>query len=138
MISACCGDPSTVSGEVFFRNIRLTEGPPVGTVLESTSYVYDASDRRVQRTHDSDGAGTAQAATSEYFVYDGAQLSMTFNDSQVLTHRYLYGPQIDQVLVDEVFARVVPRYANNASRPYEIFYQARINGQTIARTFENP
>jgi hypothetical protein len=29
-------------GESFFRNIRLTEGSPVGTVLESTSYAYDA------------------------------------------------------------------------------------------------
>jgi len=28
---------------------------------------------------------------------------MTFNDSQQLSHRYLYGPQVDQVLVDEVF-----------------------------------
>jgi hypothetical protein len=79
-------------GESYFRNIRLTEGPPAGTVLESTSYVYDASDRRVQRTHGGDGAGTAQAG-SEYFVYDGSQLSMTFGDSKELTHRYLYGPQ---------------------------------------------
>ncbi len=91
------------SGESFFRNIRLTEGPPVGSVLESTSYVYDAEGRRVLRIHDPDGANSAQSATSQYFVYDGSQLAMTFNDSKELTHRYLYGPQVDQVLVDEVF-----------------------------------
>jgi len=90
-------------GESFFRNLRLTEGTPASTVVESTSYVYDAEGRRVQRTHDPDGANPAQSATSEYFVYDGSQLSMTFNDSQQLSHRYLYGPQVDQVLVDEVF-----------------------------------
>ncbi|MCI0333620.1 MAG: NucA/NucB deoxyribonuclease domain-containing protein [Planctomycetes bacterium] len=96
-------DAGHVGKESFFRNIRLTEGPPLGTVLASTSYVYDAEGRRVQRAHDLDGAGPV-AAASEYFVYDGSQLAMTFNDSKELAHRYLHGPQGDQVLVDEVFA----------------------------------
>ena len=39
---------------------------------------------------------------------------------------------------DEVFVRVVPRYQNGATRPYEILYQVRINGRTASRTFANP
>lgn len=39
---------------------------------------------------------------------------------------------------DNVFVRVVPRYNAGATRPHEILYQARINGQTISRTFPNP
>jgi RHS repeat-associated protein len=39
---------------------------------------------------------------------------------------------------DEVFVRVVPRYAAGSTRPHEITYQVRINGKTITRTFANP
>ena len=39
---------------------------------------------------------------------------------------------------DTVFVRVVPRYQNGSTRPYEVLYQTRINGQTISRTFNNP
>jgi RHS repeat-associated protein len=86
-------------GESFFKNIRLYEP----TVLESTSYTYDAQGRRVVRTHDLNGAA-AGGISSQYFVYDGDDLAMTFGDAGQLTHRYLYGPQLDQVLVDEVFS----------------------------------
>ncbi len=38
-----------------------------------------------------------------------------------------------------VFVRVRPRYSTPTStRPYEILYQARINGKTISRVFPNP
>jgi RHS repeat-associated protein len=39
---------------------------------------------------------------------------------------------------DQVFGRVVPRYLPGATRPFEIFYQARVNGRTISRVFKNP
>jgi hypothetical protein len=39
---------------------------------------------------------------------------------------------------DIVFVRVVPRYRPAETRPFDILYQARINGQTISRTFPNP
>jgi len=38
---------------------------------------------------------------------------------------------------DTVFTRIVPRYREGATRPVEILYQARINGQTISRSFPN-
>jgi len=39
---------------------------------------------------------------------------------------------------DNVFVRVVPQSSSGSTRPYEVLYQARINGQTISRTFPNP
>jgi hypothetical protein len=38
----------------------------------------------------------------------------------------------------EVYVRVVPRYAPGSTRPYEILYQVRVDGETISRTFKNP
>ena len=76
-----------------------------GTVTKWVAYTYDAENRRVKRAFDPDGAG-GQPTASEYFVYDGSNLSMRFNNAQQLTHRYLYGPQTDQVLADEVFTTV--------------------------------
>lgn len=39
---------------------------------------------------------------------------------------------------DNLFARVVPRYREGATRPFEVLYQVRFNGHTISRTFKNP
>lgn len=38
---------------------------------------------------------------------------------------------------DQVYVRVVPRYAPGATRPYEIAYQVRVNGVTTTRVFPN-
>jgi RHS repeat-associated protein len=75
-----------------------------GSVTKQTNYVYDAENRRVERSFDADG-GTP-SFTNEYFVYDGSNLSMRFGNAQELTHRYLYGPETGQVLADEVFKTV--------------------------------
>jgi RHS repeat-associated protein len=71
------------------------------SVTKQVNYTYDAEDRRVARAYDADG-GTPNF-TNEYFVYDGSDLALRFGSSQELTHRYLYGPLVDQVLVDESF-----------------------------------
>lgn len=38
----------------------------------------------------------------------------------------------------DVFVRVVPKYAAGSTRPHEIYYYVRIDGQTILRIFPNP
>ncbi len=38
----------------------------------------------------------------------------------------------------DVFVRVVPKYHTGSTRPYEILYQVRIDGDTITRVFPNP
>jgi hypothetical protein len=45
----------------------------------------------VKRAFDANG-GTP-TFTNEYFVYDGSELSMTYNNAQQLEHRYLHGPE---------------------------------------------
>ncbi|WP_223067216.1 PrsW family glutamic-type intramembrane protease [Paenibacillus caui] len=37
-----------------------------------------------------------------------------------------------------VFVRVVPKYDGGSTRPYEVLYQVRIDGETITRVFPNP
>ncbi len=50
----------------------------------------------------------------------------------------------EKLIADEVkagknvFVRVVPKYTAGSTRPYEILYQVRVNGETISRIFPNP
>lgn len=37
-----------------------------------------------------------------------------------------------------VFVRVVPKYTVGSTRPFEVLYQIRIDGETITRIFPNP
>ena len=64
------------------------------------AYTYDAYDRRIAKVIDADGAGPA-TATTERMVYDGSNIALTFNGTGAKTHRYLYGPGVDQILADE-------------------------------------
>lgn len=82
---------------------RLTEvvtKDSSGVVTHSVAYTYDAFDRRIAKAVDNDGVGT-DPATTEHLVYEGAHVSLVFDESGNLTQRYLYGPQIDQVLAQE-------------------------------------
>jgi RHS repeat-associated protein len=69
-------------------------------------YEYDVFDRSITKTVDSDGEGAAKAET-ERFVYDGEHIALVFDGKGQQTDRYLYGPQIDQILADEVSTGVV-------------------------------
>lgn len=68
----------------------------------SIAYTYDLQGRRVRRATDSNGPA-AGGISNEYFVYDGEDLSLRFGSLGELTHRYQYGPAVDQVLADETF-----------------------------------
>ncbi|MDV3352054.1 peroxidase family protein [Leptothoe sp. LEGE 181152] len=71
-----------------------------GTVLTEAAYTYDAYDRRIAKVVDADGDG-AEAPTEERFVYDGDHIALVFDGEGNQTHRYLHGPQVDQVLAEE-------------------------------------
>jgi RHS repeat-associated protein len=81
-----------------YRN-RLTEvtfKDGAGNVLKDVTYAYDVFNNRIGETV------TAGATTTvERFVYDGSQVALTFDGNGNLTHRYLYGPLVDQVLADD-------------------------------------
>ncbi len=75
------------------------------SLVQTVTYRYDNFNQILSRT-----VVDAQANTSErYFVHQDGQVVMQFDTvtasngstSTVLTHRYLWGPQVDQHLADE-------------------------------------
>jgi RHS repeat-associated protein len=72
-----------------------------GTLTKSVEYTYDVYNRRIAKVIDLDGAGSAPAQT-ERMVYDGDNIALTFDGNGTQTHRYLFGPGVDQVLADEI------------------------------------
>ncbi|NEQ42447.1 MAG: hypothetical protein F6K00_02345 [Leptolyngbya sp. SIOISBB] len=49
---------------------------------------------------DPDGDGPV-TATTEHFVYDGDHIALVFDEAGTQTHRYLHGPNVDQILAEE-------------------------------------
>ena len=82
------------------RLTSITTKDSNGIVIKTAEYTYDAYDRRIEKVVDEDGAGP-KAATTEGYVYDGDHIALVFDGDGTLTHRYLHGPQIDQVLAEE-------------------------------------
>jgi RHS repeat-associated protein len=72
-----------------------------GMVTKSVAYTYDAYNRRIAKNIDLDGTGT-EPVQIERIVYDGDNIALTFDGNGTQTHRYLYGPGVDQILVDEI------------------------------------
>jgi RHS repeat-associated protein len=69
-------------------------------------YSYDYQNRLVRKALDSDGDGTVDSST--IFVYDGNQIALQFDHTGTsdvaaadLSHRYLWGSAVDQLLADE-------------------------------------
>jgi len=71
-----------------------------GTVIKEVTYTYDVFDRRTVRAVDPDGSGPMPAEVQR-FAYDDLHIALTFDGSNTLTHRYLYGPDLDMILADE-------------------------------------
>jgi len=71
-----------------------------GAVTKSITYTYDVFDRRIGVAVDPDGSGP-QGVQVERFVYDGLDITLAFDGSGDITHRYLYGPFTDMPLAEE-------------------------------------
>ena len=85
-----------------YRN-RLTSvvtKDDTGQIIAFAEYTYDVYDRRIEKRVDEDGDGPNEAQV-ERFVYDGDHIALVFDGEGNQTHRYLHGPQIDQVLAEE-------------------------------------
>jgi RHS repeat-associated protein len=72
-----------------------------GTVTKAVQYEYDAYNRLVTKKLDADGNGTIDA--TYHWIYDGNQPVLQFDGDTGadLSHRYLWGPAVDQLLADE-------------------------------------
>jgi len=75
----------------------LSYGPTFGhPLLKTTTYTYDASDRRIKKQ-----IAGSQTLTERY-SYDGSDLTLVFEGaSPTLKQRYLYGAQDGQVLTEQ-------------------------------------
>ncbi|WP_158265624.1 RHS repeat-associated core domain-containing protein [Blastopirellula marina] len=91
------------------RLVTITTKTSGGTVTHEVDYTYDIFNRRIGKTIDADGAG-AGTATEEIYIYDGLReergaagdhILLAFDESDDLTDRFLYGPNVDQVLASE-------------------------------------
>src|SRR5690606_21184922 len=97
------GDVTEYEWDYRNRLVKVTEKDDLGAVTKLVEYTYDVSDRRIEKSVDVDGAGVGTAAITRY-VYDGDHIALEFDGSAAsdLTHRYLHGPVVDQILADEV------------------------------------
>jgi RHS repeat-associated protein len=82
------------------RLTQVTEKNAAGVVVRSSDYKYDVYNDRIAKTVDLDGVGT-QIATTERYVYDGDHIALVFDGQGNQVQRFLYGTQVDQVLVQE-------------------------------------
>jgi RHS repeat-associated protein len=94
------GQTSEYAWDYHNRLTQVIDKTASGSIVKQSDYTYDALDRRITRTLDDDGVG-ASVATVEQMIYNGANITLTFDEVGNLTHRYLYGSVIDQVLADE-------------------------------------
>ncbi|NJL55359.1 RHS repeat protein, partial [bacterium] len=90
------------------RLIAVIDHNQSGEIAQRVSFTYDAMDRRIAKTVDNN-LFDASEGVATYFVYHGSDVWLEFEDADgaggiaepVLNQRYLYGPQVDQVLVQE-------------------------------------
>ncbi|MEL6554066.1 MAG: peroxidase family protein [Cyanobacteria bacterium J06621_11] len=80
---------------------QLDEETEEFVVTKQVAYTYDALDRRIEKAVDADGDGELGAQV-ERFAYDGDNLILSFDQDGKQTHRYFYGPGVDQLIADEV------------------------------------
>jgi RHS repeat-associated protein len=83
---------------------RATANGPLTTDIH---YAYDFGQRWIRKTLDTNADGTIEE--SRVFVHDARQIVLDFEkigmgdgESTDLTHRYLWGSRVDQILADEI------------------------------------
>ena len=68
-----------------------------GIMLSTAEYVYDVFDRRIVKRVDPDGPGPAPVE-QQNTVYDGSNAWADFDGSGNVLARYLFGPQMDEII----------------------------------------
>ena len=90
------------------RLVGLTDETASGQITQTVTYQYDASNRWIGETVTTYSGGSPSSVHTTDFAYDGNQIVLQFNKDGTgnvtandLSHRYLNGPAVDQVLADE-------------------------------------
>jgi RHS repeat-associated protein len=79
------------------RLTSVTYKNAAGTVTEEVDFTYDVYNNRLSKTVVMGDA----APQVERFIYDGSQVLVQLDGSNNETHRYIFGPAVDQVLADQ-------------------------------------
>ncbi|MDX1968590.1 MAG: RHS repeat-associated core domain-containing protein [Planctomycetaceae bacterium] len=84
------------------RLVEVIEKDDEDNVLSTVEQSYDVYNQWVRRSVDADGPGGA-AAVDTFFAYDSGQIVLQFDGDEAadLSHRYLWGGNIDHLLTDE-------------------------------------
>jgi RHS repeat-associated protein len=89
------------------RLVEVTFVNGSGTVTQTVNYTYDAFNRWIGETVTT-YSGQTSTTTQTRFAYDGSQIVTQFDGAGTsaltaanLSHRYLWGPAVDQLLADE-------------------------------------
>jgi hypothetical protein len=92
------GDPSS---QIVVEADILDKDPPLYEA-GSMAYRYDYANRLVGTAFDPDGSGQ-QPAIPTYYSWEGGQIVLQFDGTGAsdLSHRYVWGPAVDQLLADE-------------------------------------
>jgi RHS repeat-associated protein len=72
------------------------------TVIKSASFIYDVFDRRIGISISPDGLPTIPPTAERRFVYDRDHILLSFDSASNLTHRYMHGAMLDQILADDI------------------------------------
>ncbi len=86
-------------------------------VQQTIDYRYDAFNRMVKRSHDTNGP-TAGGVIDQYFAgFDGIDATLQFDGPNVsdVSHRMLWGPGVDMLMADEQV--ITPTQAGNVLWP---------------------
>jgi hypothetical protein len=109
------GDTDIITYEWDYRN-RLTSvehfttyaNYNAGTSDQIVEYTYDYQNRLVGRILDPDGTSGATSVEQTVYIHDGDQIALQFDKTGTgdlaaadLSHRYLWGQAVDQILADE-------------------------------------
>jgi hypothetical protein len=91
--------------------VKITYKNNAGIVTKTVehAYDYDAANQWIKRVVDPDGAAVAAPIQQTVFIHENGQVILQFDKTGTgslatadLSHRYLWGPAVDQLLAAEV------------------------------------
>ena len=103
------------------RLVEVTDKDNAGTITQTVTYQYDVENRWIGETVTAYADGSPTSVHTTDFVYDGNQIVLQFDKTSAtgsasaltvsnLSHRYVSGPAVDQVLADEQLSPVTGGY----------------------------
>jgi RHS repeat-associated protein len=82
-----------------------------GTLTKQVQYTYDVYDRLIRKQVDDDGDSTIDR--TQVFVYDGSEVVLVLDEAGSFTNRYIHGPAVDQVFMEESIGEILWGLADN-------------------------